>query len=168
MIRRVSRRTWRRGGAADIDKAFREGQGQYVQQQGPFPQQLQKDGVGHVIAQVGAQIGPNGFSSLCATPEWLDTDMARAFMRAYKNTRAYLNKTPAEEIAKAEKPYFPDIAEDVLADCIVTYQQLGCWTPHVQITPQAYAVTQDVFEHFGTLKERYAYDLVCSQTPSTN
>ena len=25
------------GGAADIDKAFRDGQGQYVQQQGPFP-----------------------------------------------------------------------------------------------------------------------------------
>ena len=28
------------GGAAAIDKAFREGQGAYVQQQGPFPQQL--------------------------------------------------------------------------------------------------------------------------------
>ena len=33
------------GGAADIDKAFRAGQGQYVQQQGPFPQQLVADGM---------------------------------------------------------------------------------------------------------------------------
>ena len=47
------------GGAADIDKAFRDGQGQYVQQQGPFPQQLQADGVGHVVAQVGPVIGPS-------------------------------------------------------------------------------------------------------------
>src|SRR4249920_3435211 len=29
------------GGPAEIDQAFRHGQGQYVQQQGPFPQQLQ-------------------------------------------------------------------------------------------------------------------------------
>jgi len=93
--------------------------------------------------------------------------MAKAFMRAYKKTRVYMNETPAAEIARAEKPYFPDIDEDVLADCIGTYQQLGCWTPHVEITPEAYAVTQDVFEHFGTLKERYAYDRVCCQPPST-
>ena len=32
------------GGAADIDRAFRDGEGGYVQQQGPFPQQLEADG----------------------------------------------------------------------------------------------------------------------------
>ena len=156
------------GGAADIDKAFRDGLGDYVQQQGPFPQQLEKDGIGHVVAQVGPQIGPNGFSSLCATPEWLATDMAKAFMRAYKKTRIYMNETPAIEIARAESSYFPDIDEDVLADCIATYQKLGCWTPHVEITREAYAVTQDVFEHFGTLKERYPYEAVCSLPPETD
>jgi NitT/TauT family transport system substrate-binding protein len=66
------------GGAGDIDKAFRDGKGQYVQQQGPFPQQLEADGVGHVVAQVGPKIGPNAFSSLAATPAWLETDMAKA------------------------------------------------------------------------------------------
>ncbi|MAN81228.1 MAG: hypothetical protein CMM77_07235 [Rhodospirillaceae bacterium] len=156
------------GGAADIDKAFRDGLGDYVQQQGPFPQQLEKDGVGHVVAQVGPQIGPNGFSSLCATPEWLASDMAKAFMRAYKKTRVYMNETPAAEIAKAESSYFPKIDEDVLADCIATYQKLGCWTPHVEITKAAYEVTQDVFEHFGTLKERYPYEAVCCLPPETD
>ena len=95
------------GGAAEIDQAFRRGEGQYVQQQGPFPQQLQADGIGHIVAQVGKQIGPCGFSSLAATRDWLETDMARAFMRAYRKTRIYMNETPASEIAKAEKPYFP-------------------------------------------------------------
>lgn len=154
------------GGAAAIDKAFREGQGQYVQQQGPFPQQLAADGVGHIVAQVGPQIGPCAFSSLAATREWLATDVAKAFMRAYRKTRQYMIDTPANEIAKAEKPYFPDIDEAVLADCIATYQHLGCWTPHVEITPQAFEVTLDVFEHFGTLKERYSYDQVCAAPPA--
>jgi NitT/TauT family transport system substrate-binding protein len=154
------------GGAADIDKAFRQGEGQYVQQQGPFPQQLAADGVGHVVAQVGKLIGPCGFSSLAATRDWLETDMAKAFVRAYEKTRLYMNETPAAEIAKAEKPYFPDIDEQVLADCIATYQQLGCWTPHVEITRPAYEVTLDVFEYNGLLNERYRYEQVCVQPPA--
>ena len=153
------------GGAAYMDKAFRDGQGNYVQQQGPFPQQLEKDGVGHIVAEVGKQIGPNGFSSLAATREWLATDQAKAFTRAYKKTRIYMNETPAAEIAKAEKSYFPMIDEDVLAKCIESYQKLGCWTPHIEITKPAYEVTLDVFEHFGTLKERYAYEQVCTLPP---
>jgi len=155
------------GGAADIDRAFRDGQGEYVQQQGPFPQQLAADSVGHVVAQVGPQIGPCGFSSLAATPQWLSSDMAQAFMRAYRKTRLYMNEEKASEIAKAEKPYFPSIDEAVLADCIATYQRLGCWTPHVEITRPAYEVTLDVFEYNGMLKKRYDYDQVCCAPPVT-
>lgn len=153
------------GGAADMDKAFRDGQGAYIQQQGPFPQQLEADGVGQVVAQVGPLIGPNAFSSVASTREWLATDQAKAFMRAYAKTRRYMNEAPAAEIARTQKPYFPKIDEVVLTDCIATYQKLGCWTPHCEITPEALEVTMDVFEHFGTLKERYSYDQVCAQPP---
>ncbi len=153
------------GGAADIDKAFRAGQGQYVQQQGPFPQQLAADGAGHIVAQVGKQIGPCGFSSLAATQAWLESDMAKAFMRAYRKTRIYMNETPAADIAKAEASYFPDIEEAVLADCIETYQQLGCWTPHVEITRAAYEATLDIYEYNGLVNERYRFEQVCAEPP---
>jgi NitT/TauT family transport system substrate-binding protein len=156
------------GGAADIDRAFREGQGRYVQQQGPFPQQLQADGVGHIVAQVGRQIGPCGFSSLAATREWLASDMAKGFMRAYRKTRRYMNETPAAEIAKAEKPFFPKIGEAVLAECIATYQKLGCWTPHVEITRAAFEKTLDVFEYNGLIKQRYRYEDVCAAPPAAD
>ena len=147
------------------DRTFREGRGQYVQQQGPYPQQLQADGVGHIVAQVGPQIGPCGFSSLAATREWLASDMAKAFTRAYRKTRKYMTETPAAEIARAEKPYFPNIDEKVLADCLATYQKLGCWTPHVEITKAAYEKTLDIFEFNGLLKQRYRYEQVCAAPP---
>jgi NitT/TauT family transport system substrate-binding protein len=153
------------GSAAEIDKAFREGRGAYVQQQGPYPQQLEADGAGHVVAQVGPQIGPVGFSSLAAKREWLSTDMAKAFMRAYRKTRDYMNDTAAAEIARAQKPYFKDTDERVLADCIATYQRLGCWTRHAEITRAAYEKTLDVYEYNGLLKERYRYDQVCALPP---
>ena len=154
------------GGAADIDKAFRDGQGQYVQQQGPFPQQLVADGVGHIVTQVGTKIGPCGFSSLATTREWLGSDMAKAFMRAYKKTRIYMNEADASEIAAAQSPYFPDIDENILANCIASYQKLGCWTPHVEITQQAYEAILDIFDFNGMLGERYHYEQICSLPPA--
>ncbi|MGI9420512.1 MAG: ABC transporter substrate-binding protein [Geminicoccaceae bacterium] len=154
------------GGAADMDRAFRDGQGAYIQQQGPFPQQLVADGVGHVVAQAGPLIGPCAFSSIAAKREWLKTDQAMAFMRAYRKTRVYMNQAAAGEIAASQASFFPKIGQHVLADCIATYQKLGCWTPHVEITRPAFEVTLDVFEHAGTLKERYAYEQVCAQPPA--
>ncbi len=154
------------GGAADIDAAFRAGQGQYVQQQGPFPQQLAADGVGHVVAQVGPKIGPCAFSSLAATREWLETDMARSFMQAYHKTRRYMIETPAAEIARAEKDYFPDIDPAVLEDCIATYQTLGCWTPHVEITEEAFAAILDIFTYCDVIDTRYSYEQICAKPPA--
>jgi NitT/TauT family transport system substrate-binding protein len=154
------------GGAGDIDQAFRAGQGQYVQQQGPYPQQLADDGVGSVLAQVGPLIGPCAFSSLAASRAWLETDMARAFTRAYANARVFLNEAPAAEIAAIEQSYFPQISPSALESCIAAYQKLGCWTPHVEITRAAYEVTLDVFEFTGGIPERYPYELVCAAPPA--
>ncbi len=41
------------GNAKEMDAAFRDGQGQYIHQQGPAPQQLEADGVGHIAAALG-------------------------------------------------------------------------------------------------------------------
>ncbi|NQV83070.1 MAG: ABC transporter substrate-binding protein [Rhodospirillales bacterium] len=154
------------GNGAKMDAAFRAGEGDYIHQQGPAPQQLEFDGVGHVVASVGVPIGPCGFSSLAATPEWLESDMAKAFMRAYRKTRAYVNDTPAAEIAAAEASYFPEVDQTVLTNTIEFYQGLGCWSRHVEITKAAYEVTLDVFEHVGRLTKRHAYEDVCAPPPT--
>jgi NitT/TauT family transport system substrate-binding protein len=154
------------GNGPAMDAAFRAGEGDYIHQQGPAPQQLEFDGVGHIVASVGDPIGPCGFSSLAATREWLETDMATAFMRAYRETRRYMNETPAAEIAAAEADFFPNTDREVLTSTIAAYQALGCWTPHVEITPDAYEVTLDVFEHVGRLTKRHPYDAVCASPPA--
>ncbi|MCH8001525.1 MAG: ABC transporter substrate-binding protein [Proteobacteria bacterium] len=153
------------GSASDMDAAFRGGEGDYIHQQGPAPQQLQHDGVGHVVARVGDPIGPCAFSSLAATRDWLGTDMAKAFMRAYRKTRAYVTETPAAEIARAEQALFPQVDPEVLAETIAAYQTLGCWSPHVEITRAAYEATLDVFQHAGRITQRHAYEGAIAQPP---
>ena len=153
------------GGPDAIDKAYRQGQGQYVQQQGPYPQQLAFEEKGNIVAQVGPLIGACAFSSLAASREWLQTDEAKAFTRAYAKARLYLNETSAKEVAANLSSFFSDINQAALESCISTYQQLGCWTPDVEITREAFDVTLDVFEYSGGLSERYAYDQVCCAPP---
>lgn len=153
------------GTSQEMDAAFRGGLGDYIHQQGPAPQQLEHDGVGHVVASVGDAIGRCGFSSLAATEDWLGSDMAKAFMRAYRKTRVYINETPAKEIAAAEASFFPNIDREVLTHTLATYQHLGCWSAHVEITKPAYEVTVDVFEHAGRITTRHPYESVCVSPP---
>ena len=153
------------GSGAEMDAAFRAGEGDYIHQQGPAPQQLQHDGVGHVVARVGDPIGPCAFSSLAATREWLAGDMAKAFMRAYRKTRAYVTEAPAAEIARAEQALFPQVDLGVLTETIAAYQTLGCWSPHVEITRAAYEATLDVFQHAGRITQRHPYEGAIAQPP---
>ena len=149
------------GDVTAIDRAFREGVADYVHQQGPAPQQLEHDGLGHVVAAVGDAVGPVAFSSLCASREWLETDMAQAFMRAYRKAQAYVIEAPAVEIAARELEcgFFPDIDPGVLASTVKAYQQLGCWQNDPNISKQAYNNLIDVFLFNGLISRRYEYDM---------
>jgi NitT/TauT family transport system substrate-binding protein len=149
-----------------MDQAFRKGEGDYIHQQGPAPQQLEHDRVGHVVASVGQAIGPCAFSSLAATRAWLTTDMARRFMRAYRKARGWLLDTPAAKVAEAEAEFFPDVDPAVLTATIAYYQKLGCWTPHVEITRSAFEATLDIFQHSGLITKRHTYEDVVAAPPA--
>ena len=153
------------GNVEAIDRAFRQGQGDYVHQQGPAPQQLEKDGIAYVLASVGDAIGPVAFSSLCATREWLQSDMAQAFMRAYRAARQYVIEAPAREIAHKEADFFPGIDQDVLSNTIAAYQKLGCWSPDPTISQNAYNNLLDVFLYNGLISQRYPYDTCVISPP---
>ena len=153
------------GDVAAIDTAYRAGQGDYVHQQGPYAQQLEADGLGAVVAAVGDVIGPVAFSSLCASPTWLKSDMALAFMRAYRQGRTAAREMPASEIARLEAPFFPQIDQTVLARTIAAYQQLGCWQPSPVISETAFETVLDVFEFSGMIPRRFRYEELCSLPP---
>jgi NitT/TauT family transport system substrate-binding protein len=117
------------------------------------------------VASVGEAIGPCAFSSLAATREWLRTEMAGRFMRAYRKARAWVIDTPAPTIAEAEASFFPEIDRAVLTSTIASYQRLGCWTPHVEITRPAFEATLDIFQHAGLITRRHRYEDVIAAPP---
>jgi len=153
------------GKTDEMIAAFKGGEGDYIHLQGPAPQQLAHDGHGRIVASVGAAIGPCAFSSLAATRDWLATDMAAAFTRAYRRARQWLIDTPAAEVAALERDFFAEIDEAVLAATIADYQRLGTWSPHVEITREAFAVTVDAFRQAGVITGAIDYDRAIASPP---
>jgi len=157
--------------AGDVDaikQAFLNGDADYVHMQGPVPQQLALEEKAFVIAAVGEAVGPVAFSSLCASPQWLETDMAKVFMKAYKHASTFVLAAPAEEIAakEIEAGFFPDINPQILADTIQAYQSLNCWNEDPIIPEDSYNNLLDVFEYNHLVTERYGYNELIAQPPS--
>jgi NitT/TauT family transport system substrate-binding protein len=145
--------------------AFHAGKGDYVHLQGPAPQEMELARTGHVVARVGEAFGPLAFSSICATPEWLETDMARAFLRAYRRALQFIVSSPAAEVADMVAPLFEDTGREALTRCIAAYQHLGNWRTDPSIKPDEYMVTVDVFEALGSFSQHYAYEDVVAPPP---
>ncbi len=156
------------GSTAEMIEAFRKGEGDYVHLQGPAPQQLERERAGHIVAALGEAIGPCAFSSLAATPEWLASEAARRFTRAYRRANAWLLAAPSAEVAKLEAPYFPGIEPAVLARTIAAYQTLGNWTPRIEISRAGFEATLDVFQHAGLITRRHRYEDVISAPPAAD
>lgn len=155
-----------RGSPDEMEAAFRKGEGDYVHLQGPAPQQLEKDGLGKVVAALGEAIPPVAFSSLMAMRDFLKTPKARAFMRAYRRALRFVLESPAHTIAEAETSFFPGISPEILAASIARYQKLGNWRLDPAITRDQYEMALDVFLHAGVFKERFPYEDVVVPPPA--
>ena len=146
------------GGPDAMEKTFRQGRGDFIHLQGPVPQQLEKEGIGKVVASVGEVIPPVAFSSLMAKREFLTTEKAAAFMRAFLRGLRFVIESTAREIAEIESSYFPGVSVDAMTTAISSYQQLGTWRSDPRITREQYEMAMDVFIFSGSFKERYPYE----------
>ena len=106
------------------------------------------------------------FSTLMATREFLATDRAAAFVRAYRRAREWVREAPPEEVAEKEASFFDDIDPEVLALTIARYQQVGCWSGDLTIPRDLYEQALNVFEHGGAITNRHPYEDVVVPPPA--
>jgi NitT/TauT family transport system substrate-binding protein len=148
-----------------MEQAFRDGQGDYVHLQGPAAQQLAKEGIGHIVAWPGKSIGPVAFSSLAASRQWLESPDAETFMRAYRRAREFAIEMDPDEVASVVGRYFNEIDRDALIQTVESYQALGCWSPGVRITKEAFNTTLKVFKLSGHITKAHKYEHIVAQPP---
>ncbi len=153
------------GDTEAMDQAFRSGQGDYIHQQGPAPQQLEQDGIGHVVASVGEAMPEVAFSTLMATSEFLKQPLAKTFIQVYRQARCWVQQSTPEEVAEKEASCFEEVGRETLVSAIRRYQQLGCWDGHLRIQRDLYKQALEVFLQGGAVKLRHAYEDVVVNLP---
>lgn len=141
------------GSPEQMQSAFRAGEGFYLHRQGP--------GAGLPLVSVGASMPAVAFSSLCASREFVKTEVYTKFLRAYETAREWVRSAAAEDIAAKELSFFPGVDVAVLAETIRQYQMIGCWGGGLQIPRDLYEQALNVFEYAGEIKTRPKYDEVC-------
>ncbi len=153
------------GDADKMDEAFRAGQGDYIHQQGPAPQTLEREGIGHVVASVGAAMPEVAFSTLMATREFLKKPIAKTFVQVYRQARRWVQESAPEEVAEKQASHFENIDRAALVDAITRYQRLGCWAGQLWINRDVYNQAVEVFHHGGAIKIKPAYEHVVVNPP---
>jgi NitT/TauT family transport system substrate-binding protein len=71
----------------------------------------------------------------------------------------------SDEVASVVGRYFNETDRDALIKTVKSYQELGCWSPAVRISPESFDASLDVFLHSGHITKRHAYEQVVAQPP---
>lgn len=148
------------GSPAEMDRAFREGRGDFVHLQSPAAQQLEEDGLGVIAASVGEAMPPVAFSSLVASREFVNSVAGQAFVSAYRKSKQWAHTAPPDEIAASQASYFPGVSRESLAETVRRYQRLGCWDGGLEIPRVLYQQSIEVFLTDGRITQRHAYEEV--------
>jgi len=150
------------GSPEEMARAFRQGKCAYVHLQSPDAHQLVAEGIGFVVASVGASMAPVAFSSLCCSRDFAETDAFRQFLDAYREARNWVRSAIPGEVARAEADFFPGYSPDALAAGIEDYQKVGCWEGDVEIPRDLYEQSLNVFQTEGAVATRHPYQDVCA------
>lgn len=150
------------GTPGEMEAAFAAGAGTYVHLQAPACQRLEDQGIGRIVASVGAAMPPVAFSSLCCSREFMAGETFQPFLRAFSKAKAWVQTAPADEVAEKEASFFPGIAVRTLSTSVQRYQELGCWLGGVGITRDLYEQALTVFEAAGQISTRHPYEAICA------
>lgn len=143
----------------NIATAFASGTGEYVQLFEPTASQLEKDGVGHVIASFGKESGSVPYTDFMAKQSNIDKhkEAIQKFTNAiYKAQKWVATHTP-RETADAIAPFFPNIDPAIMESSVKRYLEQGSFASDPILKEEAWNNLQTIMESAGELKERADY-----------
>lgn len=149
------------GSPQEMEAAFRAGQGDFIHLQGGVPQQLEREGAGHIVAFTGEGLEPLAFSSVAAPRAFVENDRLQPVLRAFGKAKSWAQESPPQEVAGTLTPLFPALDIAALTAAIAACQKLGCWDGGAAIPRSDYEQAEKVFLWAGGIKRTHPYEQVC-------
>jgi NitT/TauT family transport system substrate-binding protein len=144
---------------ADNAAAIRAGTLEAAQLFQPYAEELLASGAGH-LWYAAATRGLTAYTTLVTRRPTLErrADDLLKMTQGLHRTLGWFAATPAVEIARTLKSYFPDVSEPIFAAAIERYRKLGLWGPDPVIRREGFDRLHAAMRAFGTLKRDVPYE----------
>ena len=143
---------------AAMGGAFISGQGDFVTLFEPTASQVEKQGYGYIVANIGDLAGTVPYTSYSARISYINNhkELIKNFDKAIQKGLDYVHSHSNSEIAKIIKKQFPDTKEKDLKIAIKNYR--SAWPKTTTFTEESFNHLQDIMIDYGEIKEKVSYN----------
>lgn len=145
---------------ASTTGAFIGGTGDYVSVFEPTALQLEKQGIGYVVASIGELGGVVPYTTYNARKSYIkkNPDIIEGFTKAINKSLEYTYSHTPEEIAEKITSYFPDTSLNDLTEIVKRYMDIDAWFETTKISKEDFNHVQDIVKNAGELDKKAPYD----------
>lgn len=153
-----------------IGAAFEGGTGDFCTMFEPAASNMQKAGMGYIVASVGEQAGDMPFTAFMATKSYIqeNSEQIQKFTKAIIEAMEFVNTHTAEEIATILAPSFTGTDISTLATAIQAYKDIGAYSTTPIMQKADFELLQDVIIDAGVMTKRADFDKIVDNSIAEN
>jgi len=142
--------------------AFEGSDAEFVALFEPTASLCEIQGVGYVVASVGAESGNVPYTAYIVDPARLEKDpeLYESYMRAVYKAQIWVQEHSPAEIAEVIAPQFADSDIPLLTKVAERYKSINAWKTDPIMTEEDFNRLQDVIDDAGELTARIDYTAV--------
>ena len=140
--------------------AFIGGTGDFVTLFEPNALQIQKQGLGYIVAYLGELGGDVPYTAYNARKSYIENNqqIIEGFTKAINKGLDYVNNSSPEKVAKTIIDFFPDTTLEDLTTIIEEYKNGGAWKQNINISEGEWEHIEEIIIAAGELEEKVPYN----------
>ena len=146
---------------AAMQGAFIGGTGDFVTLFEPNATNVEKQGLGYVVAYVGELGGEVPYTAYNAKSSYIEQnpEIIEGFTKAVNRGLEFVYNNSSEVIAKSIINFFPDTSINDLVTIVTRYKEAHAWKENITINKQEWQHIQDIIVASGELHKIFNYFL---------
>jgi len=143
-----------------MEGAFISGQGDFVTLFEPNATNVEKEGLGFVVAYIGDLGGTVPYTAFNARKSYIENnqDVIKGISKAINKSLDYVYSHNNEDIAKNIMNYFPDTSLNDMIKIVSRYKNGEAWKKDISITKDEWQHIQEIIIEAGELTDYVDYD----------
>lgn len=153
---------------AAMQGAFIGGTGDFVSLFEPNALQVEKEGLGYVVASIGELGGVVPYTAYNAKKSYIDANpkVIEGFTKAIQKGLDYVHNNSEEKIAEVILDYFPDTSLNDLSKIVKRYKDIDSWFDTTYIEEENFEHIQTIVESAGELEKKAPFSKLVDNTYS--